>query len=297
MKSSMRMGQKLLFLFLSIFLMSWFVSCAPEAKQKDDVQFIAAVDGVPEEYLGTWVNDAFGYKSVYILEKSKITDKSMNCAFNVVSDTPVQILDDYILILTQCVQGTDYTPAGFYYAIALKKIGDTLNISCPLDYSLKISSLSELKERFNSSYDPEFNVSNYYTVCTPENETIDIENSDMGLRVSFSKKEVAMYGLSIDGYEIYDDTPFTPKRDKSKEDDNTLLYLYSEIDRSLVADLMYVAVKVTGDGEKVVYYYVYDEEEGDEDTYNYYEEYWDEDFMMFPTVSDTQLAELKEMFP
>lgn len=288
MKSSMRMGQKLLFLFLSIFLMSWFVSCAPEAKQKDD-----AAGGVwPQDYVGVWEN--IGYGSTYKISETKIIDAQMKCEFQIVDSTPVNVADNYILILTECTKGTEYTPAGNFYAIALKKIGDTLNISCPLDYSLKISSLSELKERFNSSYDPEIGVKNFVTECTPKTEaSLTVYESEYYSYRVVIKPNLVTYAEedANHNYVVDDDYSFIPKRDMSKEKGDISFYLYSESDRTYGGDLVYMAVRDTGDDTNAIYYYVYDDEEED----SIWEWIWDAE--MYAEISDDDLAELKEMFP
>lgn len=83
------------------------------------------------------------------------------------------------------------------------------------------------------------------------------------------------------GFDEY--TSFIPKRDKTKENSNVLLYLHSESDRTSAVDSHYM--KINEDGS--IYWYCYDEEseehdQNDENLAGMYPDY-------MPTVSDSDL--------
>lgn len=163
MKSTLKLGQKALFLVLSVLFLAVTVSCAPEAKPQD-IDLLPAVDGVPAEFRGTWEHfypdTGYGeYTERYIITASTITSNTP-CIYNVVSTTPVTGSNGETIILCQTKLGTSSTPRGNFYAIYLKMNGTELDISCPLDYNSVYTTLEELKAAYMTGHDSGINSSN-----------------------------------------------------------------------------------------------------------------------------------------
>lgn len=161
-------------LILSCFVIAVITSCEPPSgRYSPQINYLAAVDGVPDEFLGTWENNDGGWHSEYILKKNQINDVSMGVIYNVVSDTTVTSDDKYILIFCQVAKdsGTEYTPAGNFYAVGMKLEGESLKICCPLDYQSVLTTLEELQNKYPSSY-TFAGSGNYETVCTRMGEAV-----------------------------------------------------------------------------------------------------------------------------
>lgn len=153
MKNTMKKSQIILALFLSVFLITWFASCAPEARINPD-------------YIGTWEKYSGVWHSEYTITSSKIIDVSVVCEYTIRSSSPVVTLQGYTLFLCECTKGTEWTPKGNYYAVAIKMDNGTLSISCPLDYTQTYTSLSALEAVYDENYDVGSNV---FTICTKVN--------------------------------------------------------------------------------------------------------------------------------
>lgn len=162
-------------LILSCFLIIGITSCTqPVGGFSPQINYLAAVDGVPDEFLGTWENNDNGWHSEYVVSKNQINDKSMRVLYNVVSDSPVETTDGYILFFCQVAEGsgTEYTPAGNFYAVGMKLEGESLKICCPLDYQSVYKTPEELKNNYPSSY-TFAGSDNKETVCTRMGEAVN----------------------------------------------------------------------------------------------------------------------------
>lgn len=278
-------------LILSCFVIVGITSCEPPSGgYSPQINYLAAVDGVPAAFLGTWENNDWGYHSEYILKKNQINDKSMSVLYNVVSASTVTTADGYTLVFCQVAEGsgTAYTPAGNFYAVGIKLDGGSLKICCPLDYQSVLTTLEGLKNKYPSSFN--FAGSgNYETVCTKIGEAVSVTEKTMSATmITFTKIKVSLFEMGGNGWHEDSDTIFTPIRDKSKENSDVKLYLYGT--RNTVMDDPHIEIKKNSSGELAVYYYVYDDEEDG----NYYESYWDYD--MFPTVSDDDLIKILALY-
>lgn len=278
-------------LILSCFVIVGITSCEPPSGgYSPQINYLAAVDVVPDEFLGTWENNDWGWHSEYVVSKKQVNDKSMGVLYNVVSDSTVKTTDGYTLLFCQVAEGsgTEYTPAGNFYAVGIKLEGELLKICCPLDYASVFTSLEELQETYTSSY--KFAGSgNDETVCTKMGASVSVTEKTMSATmVTFTKTKVSMFEMGAVGWHEDDDTIFTPIRDKSKENSDVKLYLYGT--RNLVMDDPHIEIKKNDSGEWAVYYYVYDDDEDG----NYYEYYWEYD--MFPTVSDDDLTKILALY-
>ena len=158
-------------LILSCFVIAVITSCTQPGGNPGgnppQINYLAAVDGVPDEFLGTWENNDYGWHSEYVVSKNQINDGMSNVLYNVVSASTVTTTDGYILFFCQVAEGsgTEFTPAGNFYAVGMKLEGESLKICCPLDYSSVYKTLEELQNEYTSSYS--FAGSgNYGTVCT-----------------------------------------------------------------------------------------------------------------------------------
>lgn len=131
-------------------------------------------DFVPNDLLGSWENNDYGWHSEYVVSKNQINDKSMSVLYNVVSDSTVKTTDGYILFFCQVAEGsgTEYTPAGNFYAVGMKLEGESLKICCPLDYQSVCTTLEELQNKYSSSY-TFAGSGNYETVCTRMGEAVN----------------------------------------------------------------------------------------------------------------------------
>ena len=128
----------------------------------------------PNDLLGSWENNDYGWHSEYVVSKNQINDKSMSVLYNVVSDSTVKTTDGYILFFCQVAEGsgTEYTPAGNFYAVGMKLEGESLKICCPLDYQSVCTTLEELKNKYPSSYNFAGSDNNE-TVCTRMGEAVN----------------------------------------------------------------------------------------------------------------------------
>ena len=127
----------------------------------------------PDDLLGSWENNDNGWHSEYVVSKNQINDKSMSVLYNVVSDSTVKTTDGYILFFCQVAEGsgTEFTPAGNFYAVGMKLEGESLKICCPLDYQSVCTTLEELKNKYPSSYNFAGSGNNE-TVCTGMGEAV-----------------------------------------------------------------------------------------------------------------------------
>lgn len=165
-------------LILSCFVIAVITSCTQPGGNPGgnppQINYLAAVDGVPDEFLGTWENNDYGWHSEYVVSKNQINDKSMSVLYNVVSDSTVKTTDGYILFFCQVAEGsgTEYTPAGNFYAVGMKLEGESLKICCPLDYQSVCTTLEELQNKYSSSYNFAGSGNNE-TVCTRMGEAVN----------------------------------------------------------------------------------------------------------------------------
>ena len=153
-------------LILSCFVIAVITSCTqPVGGYSPDFD--------PDDLLGTWENNDYGWHSEYVVSKNQINDKSMSVLYNVVSDSTVTTTDEYILFFCQVAEGsgTKYTPAGNFYAVGMKLEGESLKICCPLDYLSVCTTLEELQNKYSSSY-TFAGSGNYETVCTKKGEAV-----------------------------------------------------------------------------------------------------------------------------
>ena len=171
-------------LILSCFEIAVITSCTQPGGNPGgnppQINYLAAVDGVPDEFLGTWENNDWGH-SEYAVSKNQINDGMSNVLYNVVSASTVTTTDGYILFFCQVAEGsgTKYTPAGNFYAVGMKlegeslmKLeGESLKICCPLDYQSVCTTLEELQNKYSSSY-TFAGSGNYVTVCTKKGEAV-----------------------------------------------------------------------------------------------------------------------------
>ena len=151
-------------LILSCFVIAVITSCTqPVGGYSPDFD--------PDDLLGSWENN--GWHSEYVVSKNQINDKSMSVLYNVVSDSTVKTTDGYILFFCQVAEGsgTEYTPAGNFYAVGMKLEGESLKICCPLDYQSVCTTLEELKNKYPSSYNFAGSGNNE-TVCTRMGEAV-----------------------------------------------------------------------------------------------------------------------------
>lgn len=278
-------------LILSCFVIAVITSCTqPGGGYTPQINYLTAVDGVPDAFLGTWENNDWGYHSEYAVSKNQINDGMANVLYNVISTSTVTTTDEYTLVFCQVAEGsgTEYTPAGNLYAVGIKLDGGSLKICCPLDYESVFTTLEGLQNKYPSSY--KFAGSgNYETVCTKMGASVSVTEKTMSATmVTFTKTKVSMFEMGVDGWNEDTDTIFTPVRDKSKENSDVKLYLYGT--RNYVMDDPHIEIKENSSGKLAVYYYVYDDEEEG----NYYEDYWDWD--MFPTVSDDELSKILALY-
>ena len=152
-------------LILSCFVIAVITSCTqPGGGYSPDFD--------PNDLLGTWEN--YGWHSEYVVSKNQINDKSMSVLYNVVSDSTVKTTDGYILFFCQVAEGsgTEYTPAGNFYAVGMKLEGESLKICCPLDYQSVCTTLEELQNKYSSSY-TFAGSGNNETVCTRMGEAVN----------------------------------------------------------------------------------------------------------------------------
>lgn len=153
-------------LILSCFVIAVITSCTqPGGGYSPQINFN------PDAFLGTWEN--YGWHSEYVVSKNQINDKSSSVLYNVVSDLTVTTTDGYILFFCQVAEGsgTEYTPAGNFYAVGMKLEGGLLKICCPLDYQSVLTTLEELQNKYPSSY-TFAGSGNYETVCTRMGEAV-----------------------------------------------------------------------------------------------------------------------------
>ena len=240
---------------------------------------------------GVWEDKSFG--NPYEITTVNINDVMMGCFFNIMSDSFVTSKDGYTLIFTQCVQGTQYTPTGNYYVIAVKKYSNgTIDFVCPVDYKSNYTTLSALQSVYTQNYDVEAN-GNWKSTCasipegTPSKVTFYDNSGYLSSKCEFSTTKAAFSMIDNSGG-WYEYNTFSPTRDTSKETGNIALYLYGN--RSYGADQQYCAIKNEG-GTYYVYWYSYDDEEEDND---YMLEGIYPDFM--PVVSADNLEKLKQMY-
>ena len=154
-------------LILSCFVIAVITSCTqPVGGYSPDFD--------PDDLLGSWENNDNGWHSEYVVSKNQINDKSMSVLYNVVSDSTVKTTDGYILFFCQVAEdsGTEFTPAGNFYAVGMKLEGESLKICCPLDYQSVCTTLEELKNKYPSSYNFAGSGNNE-TVCTRMGEAVN----------------------------------------------------------------------------------------------------------------------------
>ena len=154
-------------LILSCFVIAVITSCTqPVGGYSPDFD--------PDDLLGSWENNDYGWHSEYVVSKNQINDKSMSVLYNVVSDSTVKTTDGYILFFCQVAEdsGTEFTPAGNFYAVGMKLEGESLKICCPLDYQSVCTTLEELKNKYPSSYNFAGSGNNE-TVCTRMGEAVN----------------------------------------------------------------------------------------------------------------------------
>ena len=152
-------------LILSCFVIAVITSCTQPGGG-----YSPAFD--PDDLLGSWENNDWGH-SEYAVSKNQINDGMSNVLYNVVSASTVKTTDGYILFFCQVAEGsgTEYTPAGNFYAVGMKLEGESLKICCPLDYLSVCTTLEELQNKYTSSY-TFAGSGNYETVCTRMGEAV-----------------------------------------------------------------------------------------------------------------------------
>ena len=153
-------------LILSCFVIAVITSCTqPVGGYSPDFD--------PDDLLGSWENNDNGWHSEYVVSKNQINDKSMSVLYNVVSDSTVKTTDGYILFFCQVAEGsgTEFTPAGNFYAVGMKLEGESLKICCPLDYQSVCTTLEELQNKYSSSY-TFAGSSSGETICTRMGEAV-----------------------------------------------------------------------------------------------------------------------------
>lgn len=153
-------------LILSCFVIAVITSCTqPVGGYSPDFD--------PNDLLGSWENNDWGH-SEYAVSKNQINDGMSNVLYNVVSASTVKTTDGYILFFCQVAEGsgTEYTPAGNFYAVGMKLEGESLKICCPLDYQSVCTTLEELKNKYPSSY-TFAGSGNKETVCTRMGEAVN----------------------------------------------------------------------------------------------------------------------------
>ena len=154
-------------LILSCFVIAVITSCTqPVGGYSPDFD--------PNDLLGSWENNDYGWHSEYVVSKNQINDKSMSVLYNVVSDSTVKTTDGYILFFCQVAEGsgTEFTPAGNFYAVGMKLEGESLKICCPLDYQSVFTTLEELQNKYTSSY-TFAGSSSGETICTRMGEAVN----------------------------------------------------------------------------------------------------------------------------
>lgn len=162
-------------LILSCFVIAVITSCTqPVGGYSPQINYLAAVDGVPDEFLGTWENNDNGWHSEYVVSKNQINDVMSNVLYNVISTSTVTTKDGCTLVFCQVAEGsgTEFTPAGNFYAVGMKLEGESLKICCPLDYQSVCTTLEELKNKYPSSYNFAGSGNNE-TVCTRMGEAVN----------------------------------------------------------------------------------------------------------------------------
>ena len=153
-------------LILSCFVIAVITSCTqPGGGYSPDFD--------PDDLLGTWENNDWSH-SEYAVSKNQINDGMSNVLYNVVSASTVKTTDGYILFFCQVAEGsgTEFTPAGNFYAVGIKLDGESLKICCPLDYQSVCTTLEELKNKYPSSY-TFAGSGNNETVCTRMGEAVN----------------------------------------------------------------------------------------------------------------------------
>lgn len=154
-------------LILSCFVIAVITSCTqPVGGYSPDFD--------PNDLLGSWENNDYGWHSEYAVSKNQINDGMSNVLYNVVSASTVKTTDGYILFFCQVAEGsgTKDTPAGNFYAVGMKLEGESLKICCPLDYQSVCTTLEELKNKYPSSYNFAGSGNNE-TVCTRMGEAVN----------------------------------------------------------------------------------------------------------------------------
>lgn len=162
-------------LILSCFVIAVITSCTqPVGGYSPQINYLAAVDGVPDEFLGTWENNDNGWHSEYVVSKNQINDVMSNVLYNVISTSTVTTKDGCTLVFCQVAEGsgTEFTPAGNFYAVGMKLEDGLLKICCPLDYQSVLTTLEELQNKYPSSY-TFADSGNYETVCTRMGEAVN----------------------------------------------------------------------------------------------------------------------------
>lgn len=162
-------------LILSCFVIAVITSCTQPGGNPGgnppQINYLTAVDGVPDAFLGTWEN--YGWHSEYVVSKNQINDVMSNVLYNVISTSTVTTKDGCTLVFCQVAEGsgTEFTPAGNFYAVGMKLEGESLKICCPLDYQSVCTTLEELKNKYPSSY-TFAGSGNNETVCTRMGEAV-----------------------------------------------------------------------------------------------------------------------------
>ena len=167
-------------IFASVFIFG-FASCAQDddnEKKTPAVSYLPAVNGVSKEVVAVWENNDWEHCE-YKVEQDKINDGMSKVIYNVVSSSTVTETTGYTLVFCQVAEGsgTDYTPAGNFYAIALKISDDKLYISCPLDFAEEFKSLAALQAYYTADKDYGIGVSgpkNFVTVCTKMSDSVSV---------------------------------------------------------------------------------------------------------------------------
>ena len=161
-------------LISSCFVIAVITSCTqPGGGYSPQINYLTAVDGVPDAFLGSWENNDYGWHSEYAVSKNQINDVMSNVLYNVISTSTVTTKDGCTLVFCQVAEGsgTEYTPAGNFYAVGMKLEGGLLKICCPLDYQSVLTTLEELQNKYPSSY-TFAGSGNYETVCTRMGEVV-----------------------------------------------------------------------------------------------------------------------------
>lgn len=260
----------------------------PDPKPEVKIEYLQAKDGISSEFIGTWNGSYSG--EVYTVTENKISD-AFGMELNVVDKTPVVTTEGWTLVFCQIPEGkgTAWTPAGNLYAAAFMADGEKLKFISQLDWESDYKTLDAIKAAYTTDYQIGINS---FSICTkevPNKEPIITLTDSTGYmtQVKFEKSKITLNMMKNTGFEEY--TSFVPTRDKSKESENVLLYLYDADQRNYVADLHYAKIEKSDDGNTIYWYEYDDDEEGNDATIDFCNE-------SMPVVSASDLEKIISLY-